>query len=370
MALSNDRSDGPANVRWAVRWRRWRNGLFASPRFQRWAARTPLIDRVARSRASDLFDLVAGFSFSQILQAAVESGALDQLADGPIGIGAVAGRCGLSHDAALRLLRAAAALGLCEKVGDDQWMLSGQGAVLQADRGIQAMIRHHRSLYADLADPVALLRADRSGPTALSRFWAYRDGGETSQDYSDLMAASQRMVAGQVIDTYDFSRHRSLLDVGGGHGAFVAAVAQAAPGVRLGLFDLPPVALHADRIDGRVAIHAGDFFSEPLPRGYDCISLVRILHDHDDEPALNLLKSTHAALEPGGRVVVAEPMARANGAERMGDAYFGFYLWAMGSGRPRTAEDIGGFLRSAGFASVRQLPTSQPLIASVIVAER
>jgi demethylspheroidene O-methyltransferase len=54
----------------------------------------------------------------------------------------------------------------------------------------------------------------------------------------------------------------------------------------------------------------------------------------------------------------------------MGDAYFGMYLWAMGSGRPRTAGELAGMLENAGFRRVQQLPTRIPLQTSVLVAER
>ena len=95
---------------------------------------------------------------------------------------------------------------------------------------------------------------------------------------------------------------------------------------------------------------------------------MRILHDHDDGPALEILRNIRAALEPGGTLLIAEPMAGTPGAEPMGDAYFGFYLWAMGQGRPRTAKEIRSMLRDAGFARIRRIATRQPLIASLTVA--
>jgi demethylspheroidene O-methyltransferase len=54
----------------------------------------------------------------------------------------------------------------------------------------------------------------------------------------------------------------------------------------------------------------------------------------------------------------------------MGDAYFGVYLWAMGSGRPRTVEELTAMLRKAGFRRIRRRPTRIPLQTSVLVAER
>jgi demethylspheroidene O-methyltransferase len=61
-------------------------------------------------------------------------------------------------------------------------------------------------------------------------------------------------------------------------------------------------------------------------------------------------------------------MARIPGAEPMGEAFFGLYLWAMGSGRPRSPAEIIAMCRAAGFASARSVATAQPVNASVIIA--
>ena len=71
----------------------------------------------------------------------------------------------------------------------------------------------------------------------------------------------------------------------------------------------------------RLTFHPGDFLHNPIPQGYDCVTLVIILHDHDDEPVLHLLKSIRDLLAPGGRLVIAEPMAGTRGAKAMEDAH-------------------------------------------------
>lgn len=361
-----------------------RNRIIGSRAFQRHAAANPLLRPIARRRAAALFDLVAGFSYTQVLLAAVESGCVELLAQGPIEAADLARHAGLSEDASLRLLRAAAAIGIAQEVrsgsGGPGWMLGRHGAALRGNEGALAMIRHHRLLYADLADPLELLRRDRLESTALSRFWTYARDAEAGGDreasaYSQLMSASQAAVSDEVLAAHDFSRHRALLDIGGGHGAFLMAAGGACPNLDLGLFDLPDVvsgareALAARLGAGRVALHSGSFLTDELPRGYDCVSLVRILHDHDDEPAMRLLGNIRAAIEPGGTLVIAEPLAGTRGAEAMGDGYFGLYLWAMGSGRPRKVSEIRAMLRHAGFAKSRCVATRQPLIASMIVAQ-
>ncbi|MDR7101586.1 methyltransferase [Croceicoccus sp. BE223] len=357
-----------------LRIRRWwislRNRIIASPRFQSHAARNPLLRPVARQRSARLFDLVAGFVYTQTLRAVVEAGVLDLLRDGPRSTGEIAKSCALDRQPMVRLLRAAEALQLVEDVGADGWMLGEQGAALLFNAGAQAMIRHHRLLYDDLSDPLAILRADRGQPTRLSHFWAYGAQSVDAAEYSQLMAQSQEMVADQVLATGILKQVGSLLDVGGGFGVFAGKVLARYPDQRVGVLDLPEVVASAQSRVGaeRIEWHPGSFFAEDLPRGYDAISLVRILHDHDDDRALSILRAARAALGKGGRLIIAEPMAGVRGAERMGDAYFGFYLWAMGSGRPRRVGEVHAMLREAGFSMLRNIRTDLPVLTSLIVA--
>lgn len=376
--LSSSHAD--ATPGWRRRWTAWRNAILASPGFQRFAVRFPLTRPIARRRARALFDLVAGFTYSQTLYACVATGLLDMLGDGPMRIADIAARIDVPPESAERLLRAAAAIGLAERLGADVWTLGSGGAALRGNRGIAEMVAHHHLLYADLADPVALLRRGGGGGR-LSGHWRYAEragagGADEVAAYSELMAASQPLIAAQLIDAYDFARHRRLLDVGGGEGAFLAAVGKRAPALGLALFDLPAVGarararLAAAGFGERARIFGGDFLADPLPEGHDLVSLVRVLHDHDDGPAMALLRAVHAALPPGGRLLIAEPMAGTPGAEPAGDAYFGLYLLAMGSGRPRTAREIMAMTARAGFASARPVPTAMPLTVRAIVATR
>jgi demethylspheroidene O-methyltransferase len=198
--------------------------------------------------------------------------------------------------------------------------------------------------------------------------------GEDTAEYSALMAASQHFVADEVLASVTFRDVAKLLDVGGGHGAFLRHIGTAWPHLKLGLFDLPEVAERGARVlseslgPARITAHPGNFFSDPIPQDYDMVSLIRILHDHDDAPAQALLTNIRASLVPGARLLIAEPMARIPGAEPMGEAFFGLYLWAMGSGRPRSPAEIIAMTRAAGFAGARLVATAQPVNASVIIA--
>lgn len=359
---------------------RLQDRLLASPRFQRWATRFPLTQPIARQRSRALFDLCAGFVYSQVLAACVRLDLFAILAEGPQDPDVLARRLEMDQDPAVRLLEAAADLRLVARRGRGRYGLGDLGAALVGNPGIAAMVEHHAMLYADLRDPVALLRGE-TGDQALAAFWPYVDApqpaslnAESIAAYSSLMAASQPMVAAEILDAYPLHRHRCLLDVGGGEGAFLAAVAAAVPGLDLELFDLPAVAERAKQrltalgYGDRLKTFGGDFFRDPLPSGADVVSLIRILHDHDDDGVLVLLRAVRRALPAGGTLLVAEPMAGTRGAEASGNAYFGFYLLAMGRGRPRTPEQISCLATVAGFEKPRLLPTNNPLLTRVLVA--
>lgn len=358
----------------------WRDRLLASASFHRWAARFPLTRPIAQRQAQSLFDLCAGAVYAQVLVACVQLRLFEFLADGPRSAPEVAERLALPIDSAERLLGAATSLKLLERRGPGRFGLGLLGAASLGNPGIAAMVAHGAVLYADLADPVALLRRGRGG-TGLAAFWPYA-GGDLSpgtdaiEPYTRLMAASQPLVAEQVLDAYPFRRHRSLLDVGGGDGTFLTAIARRVPGLQLVLFDLPAVAALArerfarDGLEARATALGGSFLEDPLPVGSDVATLIRVIHDHDDDAASAILRAVHAALPPGGTLVVAEPMGDASGAQRMSEAYFAFYLLAMGSGRVRTAAQLEALLRRAGFVSVRSVRSAIPLMTSIVTCRR
>jgi demethylspheroidene O-methyltransferase len=342
-----------------------RDRLLTSPYFLSLAVSFSLTRFIARRRASALFDLCAGFVYSQILFACVRLGLFDILREAPQELDVLALRLSLTEDRAARLLAAADALRLVEKRGASLYGLGPLGAAVAGNPGIAAMVEHHAHLYADLSDPVALLRGERQ-ETALGAYWPYACSHEPASlppesvaAYSRLMALSQPLVAEEILDAYPVHRHRYLLDVGGGEGAFLAAAAARAPNLQLMLFDLPAVAergraaLARSGLAARAEVFGGDFRSDPLPRGADLVSLVRVVLDHDDETALQILTAARQAVHRSGTLLVAEPLLGMGASEVVGAAYFNLYLLAMGRGRARSKEEIEQLLNRAGFQNVR-----------------
>ncbi len=362
------------------RWRRQRDAWLTSPAFQRWSSGIPGIRWIARRRARAVFDLVAGFVYSQVLHACIELGIFERVAANALAIDELAAQTKLPVAACEQLVAAAVALRLLEWRGARRVGLGALGAPLVGNAGLQNLVRHHALLYADLSDPVALLRGEISN-TKMATYWPYANtyaprsvGAEPAAIYSTLMSSTQTLIADEVLDAYPFARHQCLLDVGGGEGTFLAAVGARHSALQLQLFDLPRVAERATErfaacgLTARTQAHGGDFFNDTLPQGADIVSLVRVMHDHDDARVARLLRSIAAALPAGGTLLVAEPMANTPGAEPVGDAYFGLYFLAMGRGKARTFAQVSALLTVAGFGDIKAWPTRMPLQTSVLTA--
>lgn len=356
--------------------RNWLLRLAASRRFQAWAGRMPLLRRIARAEGAALFDIVAGFVNSQMLMALVDLRVLHKLQDGPQSAEGMAGLCAVPPARMHVLLQAGAGLGLLKRRRDGRFQLTVRGASLLAVPGLQAMILHHRALYQDLTDPTAFLRGGTE--THLARFWPYVFGGEgdpqVTATYSNLMAESQVLVAEDVLSLVDFAGITRLLDVGGGTGAFLAAVGAAYPKLRLDLMDLPVVLQGAGArlaaMSDRLTLHPGSFRDDALPQGADAISLIRVLYDHDDSTVQRLLRAVYDALPSGGRLIVAEPMSGGARPDRQTDVYFAVYTMAMQTGRTRSGAEISDLLAQAGFTSICIKTGFRPYVASAVTAIR
>lgn len=336
----------------------------------------------ARRRARALFDVCAGFVYSQILFACVRLRLFELLSKGPLSAAGIAETLELPLPSTERLLEAAVSLNLVDKRPAGRFGLGPLGAALMGNPAVIAMIEHHTLLYADLHDPVGLLRGEHVD-TELAKYWAYAGAEKPASlpsartaGYTALMSDSQPLVAEELLDAYPLHKHRCLLDVGGGDGSFLIEASKRCVQLKLILFDLPTVAERAAQrfesmgLAARARAVGGDFLKDALPAGADVVSLIRVVHDHDDERVSALLRAAHRALPPKGVLLLAEPMVGTPGAETVGDAYFGFYLLAMGRGKPRTPRELQQMLAAAGFTSSQLMRTRQPLQSRLIVARR
>lgn len=363
----------------------WKDRVIAKREFQRFVSRVPFLKRISQARAHQVFDLMAGFVYSQILLACVQSNLFERLKDGPLSFDELLAKVDLPAKGLERLLLAAVSLKLLNVRSKNRYGLGVLGAPLVNNHALCAMIVHHQALYHDLQEPLTLLRGQLKDK-ALETYWPYiTEHNESLKNlhtvdkvaqYSELMSASLPLVADEVIAAYSFAEHRCLLDVGGGQGTFIKLLQPKVKSLQFQIFDLPGVTqlaqmqLNSQTGVAPVDCYGGDFFVDALPSGADIVTLIRVLFDHDDARVKQLLRKVFLNLPQGGKLLIAEPMAETPDIPAMGQAYFGFYLLAMGRGRPRTAGEIANFLYEAGFVQCELLKNSMTINAQILLAQK
>ncbi|WFE66049.1 methyltransferase [Micromonospora sp. WMMD714] len=331
-----------------------------------------------------LMHLVGGVWAFKTLAVGVEFGLFTRLAGGrTVTLAEAAAEFGLDERPADLLLAASASLGLLEKVGDgyrnsalaEEFLVEGQpyyfGAQVRYSdlrtylpwHRVGEALRGNRPLTWDPQQQDSLF--DTTDPQLVAEFW-------------DAMFATSRFTARALADAYDFGAHRRLLDVGGGAGAFPIEFCLRLPELRATILDLPHVCVRAGEriaeagLTDRIDAVAGDFLADPaLPDGHDVILLSMILHDWDEPTNRGLLARCHAALPPGGVIVISELLLN---DERTGPAEAALMgmnmLVETEGGKNYSGAEYAAWLADAGFVDIRTVPFEAPGANGAVLARR
>jgi predicted O-methyltransferase YrrM len=172
-------------------------------------------------------------------------------------------------------------------------------------------------------------------------------------------------------DRFDFSKYKTVCDVGGATGQLCTILATRHPHLRCTTFDLPIVAPIAGKtiatagLADRVTTASGDFFVDALPRA-DVITMGMILHDWNLDQKMHLIRSAYNALPEGGALIVIENLI--DDARR--ENAFGLMmslnmLIEFGDAFDFTGIDFAGWCRETGFRKVEILPLAGPASAGI-----
>ena len=191
------------------------------------------------------------------------------------------------------------------------------------------------------------------------------------EQFMRAMTGLSRLNFEAFAEKFDFSRFKSLCDIGGATGLLCTEVARRHPHIRCVSFDLPVVEPIARRfiadagLSGRVATASGDFFKDPLPKA-DLITMGMILHDWNLEKKRHLIRAAYEALPPGGALVVIEALIDDARRENL----FGLLmslnmLIEFGDAFDYTAADFRNWCGEVGFKRFDVLPLAGPSSAAV-----
>jgi hypothetical protein len=321
--------------------------------------------------AAQLMEMIAAYRVSRAIHAGAALGIADLLADGARTADEIAPAAACNPDSLGRLMRALASVGVLSEEEGGRFALTETGALLRTGhpQSLHAWAMLHSRPYFWISWS-ALEQSIRTGENAFrhvygTSVWDYRAAHpDESAVFDRAMQAGTLQTNRAVLDAVDFGRFRTIVDVGGGNGALLAAILAANPDVRGILFDqahvVRPDLLETAGVVGRCRIVGGSFF-ESVPDGGDAYILKFILHDWEDAEAQAILAACRRAMAPGTTLLVLE--RHTDGAElRFAD----LHMLVSPGGRERTLDEFQTLLAAAGFRFVGTTPTAS--IVSVIEA--
>jgi hypothetical protein len=193
------------------------------------------------------------------------------------------------------------------------------------------------------------------------------------KQYTEGMEVVRRMMLAQeafsyrqavcLPKVYDFSKHKLLLDVGGGTGIFSVMAVKANPHLNSIVFDVPAVCTIArERIKfyqsgKKIKIVEGNFIIDELPRGADVVLLSTVLDAYDEHDCRKLIEKVFECLEPGGVVIANEMMLNENCTGPLFPALFSLELMIeRDRGDARRVNEIRRWIKEAGFADIKVRP--------------
>ncbi|GGO94980.1 methyltransferase [Wenjunlia tyrosinilytica] len=311
-----------------------------------------------------LQDLLFGYATAAMVHTAVGMGVFDLIDDNdgkPAHAPELAASVGADPDAFNRLLRALAVQGVLEEAGEGCYQHTELSRLLRSDApgGVARMAR--LSALPAIRDPWTHLdEAVRTGGSVFAKvfgrpmFQHFAEDPESGGIFNEGMTANTQLFGARAAESVDLSGATTVADIGGGHGALLAALLRLHPHVYGVLFDLEPVVKGAvaDLTEGggladRCRIVAGDAHNE-IPVEADVYLLKHILHMWDDETSVRALRNIAASARPGARVLVLEMLIGGGGPYATYHSFLDLFMLLSPGGRERTEAEFATLFERAG----------------------
>jgi len=333
---------------------------------------TPIRQTTDMLPEAALMQMIAGKMLTQAIHVAARLGIADLIVEKPRGARELAQAVGAQEHALYRLLRALASVGVFAENNGGLFELTPMAELLRSD-----MPNSLRDLAIFFGEDWhwnswgQAIYSVKTGKTAFEHvhgvgvFPYMAEHPEAARVFDGAMTNLSSIATPAVVEAYDFSGVKKLVDVAGGHGKLLAGILKAYPQMSGVLFDAPQVIAGAgeqfikEGVAGRVELMAGDFY-ETVPAGADCYIMKHIIHDWDDERCLKILNNIHRAMAVGGKLLIVEMVIPPGNEPHFGKLQ-DLEMLLLPGGLERTEAEFKSLVERARFRLTRIIPTESPL---------
>jgi acetylserotonin N-methyltransferase len=341
---------------------------------------SPVSDASSIPDPSPVVDLIEAFRRSKIMFTAVSLGVFDVLEGKPANAATLAAELRVEAEPLERLLDGCVGLKLLRRNGTSYKNEPVASTYLcrNSERALTGYILYSNDvlfrLWGHLEDAV------REGTPRWKQEFGIEGGifehffrtEDAKQTFLQGMHGLGLLSSPKVVEAFDLSRFRRLVDLGGATGHLAIAACEHYSGLRAVVFDLPQVIefarAHASRSTAaqRVEVMAGDFFHDELPEA-DLFAIGQILHDWSEDKIHKLLAKIYRRLPAGGGILISEKLLREDKTGPSSAQLQSLNMLVCTEGKERTLVEYCRLLEAAGFRNVQGRITGSPLDAILAV---
>jgi ubiquinone/menaquinone biosynthesis C-methylase UbiE len=334
-----------------------------------------LLRGVSPSEAT-VFLASTGPVLSRCLYVVAELGVADRLKSGPLTAQQLASALCVDPDALTRVLLALTPTGYFRRDRSGFFRNTPQSRALMTDHpgSLREWVRYAGAPWqwkhwGDLLETV-----EKGGELRCGLLFDWVETNpEIRSQFNAAMQSKAKQIDERIVELFDFSHFRRVVDVGGGNGHFAHQLVKREPGVKATVFDIPPTISSLRKAcpfgpsHDRIDLAEGDFFKS-VPEGGDLYLIRHVLHNWPDSQARMILENCRKAMKPSASLLVVDMLLNQNElAPRSMDVAM---LHLLG-GRERTAEQFKALFQQAGFelTSVQRTSTPMSLLVASVAAQ-
>jgi len=301
-----------------------------------------------------------GYIPTRVIYVAAKLGISDQIDDEGTSTQVLAEKLDVHSGALYRVLRTLAGIGVLHQDENDLFFLTPLGKTLRKDSPQSVRdyaIYIHEFVYDGLSN---ITESVRTGKPMIDDFFAYlRSNPELETIFHAGMGSQGRIETKAILQAFDFSKCRQVVDVGGGNGTFLSSLLGSYNRVSGVLFDQESAIRAAESGRGgslsRCELVAGDFFDR-VPSGGDTYILKRVLLDWTDAEAIKILENIRKVADGDARLLIIEPLIGSRNEQTPAHLYDIIFLVLL-TGRVRSVDEYSALLSRAGFRLEKIIPT-------------
>ncbi len=305
--------------------------------------------------------LFMGYIPTRVIYAAAKLELTDHIGDDGASAQELAQKLSVDAAALYRVMRVLAGLGVLHQDDNDRFHVTPFGDTLRKDSPQSVRdyaIYNHEIVYEGFKD---IVQSVRKGKPVIDDFFSFLRANPDKQSvFHAGMSNRGRIETAAILEAYNFSGSKTVVDVGGGNGGFLSATLARNASLLGILFDQASAIEAAKAARGgplpRCQLIAGDFFSS-VPTAGDTYVLKRVLFDWTDEEAVKILTNCRRAMNSDARLLIIEPLIGKPNEPSPAHLYDMTFL-VMLHGRLRTADEYAALLDQAGFRVQRIIPTA------------